>query len=116
MTVKVGVLRAAPDTRAAWCASQFSSRGLFHERPHVQQGILYGLGQMCRFGFFTGVKGRHGEVDVIIHGVVAHAVAIGHDGAKTHDTVRLGWHLATESRIRMLVPKMFQCMSPGTLP
>lgn len=109
----------------AWCTSEFSSWGLFHECSHVQQGILYGLGQLCRLGFLTGDKGWHRKVDVIIHRVVAHAVSIGNDGAKTHDAVCLGWHLAT----RMLVTKMFQlkailehiscwywCISSGSLP
>lgn len=73
--------------------SQFGSRGLFQQCPHVQQRVLDGLGKMCCIGFFTGAERRHCEVDVIIHGVVAHAVSVGHNRAKTHDTVSLGWYL-----------------------
>lgn len=34
---------------------------------------------------------------MIVHGVVAHAVAIGHHGAKAHDAVRLGRHLVVQT-------------------
>lgn len=76
--------------------SQFGFGRLLQQRPHVQQRPLHGLGQPGRARLLAALERRYGEVDVVAHGVVAHAVAVGHHGAETHDAVRLGRHLAVQ--------------------
>lgn len=62
---------------------------VFQESPHVQQSILYSLGKLGSVRFLAAVEGRDGDVDVLIHGIVTHSVAIWHHRTKAHHAVCL---------------------------
>lgn len=62
---------------------------VFQEGSHVQQSILYSLGKPGSVGVLTAVEGRDGDVDVLIHGIVTHSVAIWHHRTKAHHAVCL---------------------------
>lgn len=79
-----------------YAASQFGFGRLLQQRPHVQQCVLHGLGQSYRTRLLAALERWYGEVDVIAHGVVAHAISIWHHGAKAHDAVRLGGYLTVQ--------------------
>lgn len=70
---------------------------VFQESSHVQQSILYSLGKLGGVRLFTAVEGRDGDVDVLIHGIVTHSVAIWHHWTEAHHTVCLGANLDTET-------------------
>lgn len=78
-------------------ASQFGSRRLLQQCPHVQQRVHHCL---CCGCFFAAIESRHCKVDVVVHGVVAHTVPVGDNRAKAHDAVGLGWDLFEDIRSR----------------
>ena len=76
-----------------------SGRGcVFQESSHVQKCILYILGKVGSVRLLAAVEGRDGNVDVLIHGIVTHSIAIWHHWTKAHHTVCLGANLVTESK------------------
>lgn len=77
----------------------FGCSCVFQESPHVQQSIFYSLGEFGSVCFLTAVKGRDGNVDVFIHGIVTHSIAIWHHWTKAHHAVCLRANLETETRI-----------------
>lgn len=81
-------------------ASQFGSRRLLQQCPHVQQRVHHCLSQLCCGCFFAAIESRHCKVDVVVHGVVAHTVPVGDNRAKAHDAVGLGWDLFEDIRSR----------------
>lgn len=54
------------------------------------------MGQSGGAGVYTAVKSRDCKVDVVLHGVVADAIAIRHNWAETHHAVGLSWDLDGE--------------------
>ncbi len=70
---------------------------ILQEGSHVQQSILYSLGKLGSVRLLTAVEGRDGDVDVLIHGIVAHSIAIWHHRTEAHHTVGLGTNLDTET-------------------
>merc|ERR1712142_1277836 len=58
--------------------SLFGLVSVLQESPHVQQSILYSSGKPGGMGLLAAVEGSDCNVDVIIHWVVTHAVAIWH--------------------------------------
>lgn len=80
---------------------------IFQEDSHVQQGALYSLGEPGRVGLLTAVEGCDGHVNVLIHGIVTHSVAVGHHWTEAHDTVRLWAHLTKEQQIWLMKPNTF---------
>lgn len=75
--------------------SQLGPRVVLEQSAHVQESLLQVVRQTGRVGLGTAVIGRHGEVDVRLHGVVANAIAIRDHGPKEHDAVCLGRDLGT---------------------
>lgn len=73
---------------------------VFQESSHVQQSILYRLGKLGSVCLLNAVEGCDGDVDVLIHGIVTHSVAIWHHWTKAHHTVCLGANLDTEKEER----------------
>lgn len=79
------------------CVGSLSGRScVFQERSHVQQCVLHGLSEVGSVCLLAAVEGCDGNVDVLIHGIVTHAVAIWHRWAKTHHAVRLRANLDVE--------------------
>lgn len=70
---------------------------VFQESSHVQQSILYSLGKLGGVSLLAAVEGCDGDVDVIIHGIVTHSIAIWHHWTKAHHTVCLGSNLDTKT-------------------
>ena len=70
---------------------------VFQEGPHVQQSPLYSLGKLGSVCLLTAVEGRDGDVDVLIHGIVTHSIAIWHHWTKAHHAVCLGANLDTRA-------------------
>lgn len=60
------------------------------QSTHVQKRLFQVMCHAGSVGLSTAVVGRHGEVDVGLHGVVAHAIAIWDHGPEGHDAVCLG--------------------------
>lgn len=65
------------------------------QSTHVQECVLQVVRQADSVGLGTAVVGRHGEVDVGLHGVIADTIAVWDHGPKEHDTVCLGRDLGT---------------------
>lgn len=68
---------------------------VLQQSAHVQQSFLQVVRHACGIGLSTAVVGRHGEVDVGLHGVVADAITIWDHRPEAHDAVCLGRHLGT---------------------
>lgn len=75
--------------------SQLGPRVVLQQCAHVQECLLQVVRQAGCVGLGAAVVGRHGEVDVSLHGVIANAIAIWDHGPKEHDTVCLGRDLET---------------------
>lgn len=61
---------------------------------------------MRRVRLFARVERRQGEIDVVIHGVVAHAVAVLDNRTEAHDAVRLRWNLVEKHKtLRLMLVK-----------
>lgn len=63
---------------------------VFQQGSHVQQGVFHGAGELCGVGLLTAVEGCDGNVDVLVHWVVAHSVAVWHYRAEAHHAIGLG--------------------------
>ena len=80
------------------CVGSLSDRGcVFQKSSHVQQCFLHSLGKVGSICLLTAVEGCDGNVDVLIHGIVAHSIAIWHHWTKAHHTVCLGANLDMET-------------------
>lgn len=74
-------------------SSKFGSGVRLEQKPHVQEGLLQVVRHLGRVGVAAAVEGRDGKVDVLGHGVVADAVAVGDGRTVAHDAVGLGGDL-----------------------
>lgn len=71
-------------------SSQLGPRVTLQQSAHVQECLLQVVRQAGCIGLGTAVVGRHREVDVRLHGVVAHTIAVWDHGPKEHDAICLG--------------------------
>lgn len=69
---------------------------VFQESSHVQQSILYSLGKLGSVRLLAAVERCDGNVDVLIHGIVTHSIAIWHHRTKAHCAVCFGANLHAE--------------------
>lgn len=77
--------------------SLLGSSCILQKGSHVQQSIFYSPGKLGSVCLLTAVEGCDGDVDVLIHGIVAHSIAIWHHWTKAHHAVCLGANLDTET-------------------
>lgn len=96
-----------PSTAPGSCVgSLLGCSCVFQESSHVQQSILYSLGKLGSVRLLTAVEGRDGDVDVLIHGIVTHSVAIWHHRTKAHHAVCLRANLdspQTDTRQQIII-------------
>lgn len=95
--------------RARW-KSVLGRSCVFQHGSNVQQGVFHSLGEPGGVCLLAAVEGRDGDVDVLFHGVVTHAVAVGHHRTEAHHAVGLGAHLKrTQMRKMGLKSKIRTC-------
>lgn len=88
------------------CVGSLSGRScVFQESSHVQQCVLYSLSEVGSVCLLTAVEGCDGNVDMLIHGIVTHSVAIWHHWTKTHHAVCLRANLDIEMQERKCASK-----------